>query len=479
MPIDADIARLMALVERTMREQVNAGVRAGRTVPDVQRDMRAALAALEVPRRLRGLLNDAVDVAVQQATKDMAAAFVVGRTPLDRAPLAALASVALDGYTRAETDAERAVIAEVQRAVSDRVPVAELANRIAAVARRLERYAETLAVTAVRAINGAAYMQMAEMAGVQQFTYAGPSPERTFCARLMEQARAGRTWTRAEIQAMDNGQGLPVESNCGGYRCKHRWRVAVRKNIAAGASKAGNPTPGLSPAFAAGPPAIIVKPAGTPITAVAFKLERGRHATPAREAIGIIGSVHGAENLPRVPVEPLDTPRYQGLYHPSWGGSTRPQRIQISITGNEQLSTMVHETGHLIDDSAIGAPGKFASGRDPLMRAWREAVDASRAVRELERIARRGYYLRRGPDGAERRVYEDAEYLLQRAELWARSYTQYIAGRSGHAGLQRLVEQIRSTRPSPYWQWDADDFAPIAHAIDSLFIAMGWLKLGR
>lgn len=59
--------------------------------------------------------------------------------------------------------------------------------------------------------------------GGKIFTYAGPPAERYFCRRLLALAEAGRTWTKQEIEAMDNGQDLPVLLYGGGYNCRHEW----------------------------------------------------------------------------------------------------------------------------------------------------------------------------------------------------------------------------------------------------------------
>lgn len=66
-----------------------------------------------------------------------------------------------------------------------------------------------------------------------RYAYYGPDDKlnRPFCKRLLEQQQAtdggqGRTWTRAEIEAMDNGQLPNPFLTGGGYRCRHQWIVA-------------------------------------------------------------------------------------------------------------------------------------------------------------------------------------------------------------------------------------------------------------
>lgn len=60
-----------------------------------------------------------------------------------------------------------------------------------------------------------------------RFAYVGPGSGdpviRRFCKHLMQEAEQGRTWTRAEIDVMDNGQLPNVAVTCGGYECRHEW----------------------------------------------------------------------------------------------------------------------------------------------------------------------------------------------------------------------------------------------------------------
>lgn len=62
-----------------------------------------------------------------------------------------------------------------------------------------------------------------------EYTYHGPLDKltRPFCNRLEAQARSGRTWNKAQIDAMDNEQIPDVFTTCGGYNCRHQWVVAL------------------------------------------------------------------------------------------------------------------------------------------------------------------------------------------------------------------------------------------------------------
>jgi len=70
----------------------------------------------------------------------------------------------------------------------------------------------------------------AERYGLDDFLPTGPLDQNTrkFCRRLL---MSGRTYTRAEIDAMSNGQTRDVYTTFGGYNCRHKW-VAVNAELA-------------------------------------------------------------------------------------------------------------------------------------------------------------------------------------------------------------------------------------------------------
>ncbi|MCZ7556817.1 MAG: hypothetical protein M5R41_10500 [Bacteroidia bacterium] len=120
----------------------------------------------------------------------------------------------------------------VQRALQH---VIDTGGEITDVTRRLQRLrvvghrARTLANTALAQYDNAANVLLARQGGITRYKYHGPPAEREFCQALLS---TGRFYTLAEINAMDNGQGLPVWSSCGGYNCRHQWLpVPVRDEV--------------------------------------------------------------------------------------------------------------------------------------------------------------------------------------------------------------------------------------------------------
>lgn len=93
------------------------------------------------------------------------------------------------------------------------------------------RHADTLAETAMSQLHRTMDARLAEQAGVKRFVYYGPDDKvtRRFCARLLDQAEAGKTWTRQQIARLDNGQtgkGTAYTAG-GGWNCRHVWIAAV------------------------------------------------------------------------------------------------------------------------------------------------------------------------------------------------------------------------------------------------------------
>lgn len=185
----------------------------------------------------------------------------------------------------------------------------------------------------------------------------------------------------------------------------------------------------------------------------------------------IIDSVHGDGNLPVIPILRIPASnRNLGTYY----ASNKP-KIEIRSDNKHKHLTYVHEIGHFLDHKGI--PSRhMSSTHDPLFDEWKKAVASSRAVNSLLDLVDGPDYVANYPIP---KSYV-ANYLLTTEELWARSYAQYIATRSGDTVLISQVKKIMDAEkrsPIPLMkQWDEDDFESIADAIDKMFIQLGWIK---
>lgn len=195
-----------------------------------------------------------------------------------------------------------------------------------------------------------------------------------------------------------------------------------------------------------------------------------------REAVGVIARVHGDGDLPAIPLrigrlspsrrgEPIR--RGQMTLSPI---SSEPIAISIEVTGGHRVFAALHEVGHLLDLSGSDPAGRFASAADPELADWRLAVARSRAVADF--IA-----LRAASSSAVDQAHVDR--LLDRVELWARSYAQYVVNRSGSAVLRASLEAFRTRVPGHVYypqQWEDDDFGAIDSAVEALVRRLGWRR---
>jgi hypothetical protein len=74
--------------------------------------------------------------------------------------------------------------------------------------RGMFRHANTLARTATTQLQRQVQAGLDEKMGIERWSYEGPKDDviRPFCERLVIQSRSGRTWTRKQIDAMDNSK---------------------------------------------------------------------------------------------------------------------------------------------------------------------------------------------------------------------------------------------------------------------------------
>jgi hypothetical protein len=113
----------------------------------------------------------------------------------------------------------------VRRLIDDEVrakrPVAQLQRDIEDTVAGIFARASSAADTAVMSGARKARIELAEGGDSPMgYVYAGPRDKknRPFCRTHYDQV-----WTREAMRRLDNGHGLPVETSCGGYLCRHMW----------------------------------------------------------------------------------------------------------------------------------------------------------------------------------------------------------------------------------------------------------------
>lgn len=195
----------------------------------------------------------------------------------------------------------------------------------------------------------------------------------------------------------------------------------------------------------------------------------------AKTTLAAIDSVHGDGQLHPIPIQWGKSKKNNGEYHSR--GRT-PVKIRLSKLGDTPELTLAHEIGHFIDQQGIGsgAWGTSDSKLSALFSDWQRAVQASAAHAEWNRLLAGPSRLQVG-QATVKLDKKWLRYILSDKELFARSYAQWIATRSGDSVLLR---QLASRQPAAsvlhYDHWSDADFRPIAEAMAELFNRLGWLN---
>ena len=187
-----------------------------------------------------------------------------------------------------------------------------------------------------------------------------------------------------------------------------------------------------------------------------------------RETLRCIDRIHGATGLPPLAVVWMweDSPR--GRYRPATDGQRA--RIEISERGTTPGLTFVHEIGHCLDHF-MGNFVRYASAA---------AISPAAQVIAVARRSEAHAQLRRESEDAGKPAFirrNIIAYLMSDEELWARTYSQYIALRSEN--LEMAAEMARLGRQSDHERftlWADQDFEPISEAMDSCLQSMGWRR---
>lgn len=198
-----------------------------------------------------------------------------------------------------------------------------------------------------------------------------------------------------------------------------------------------------------------------------LRLPWGRYGRQFRPLVAAFAGVHRVAPHDPVPIHVVKDRVYSGrlFIH---GGTGEAESIAISRYRNDQMEvSFAHELGHLVEKVLM--PGANRGQRtwafDSLMAPWLDRVRDSPTYGDLVRR-------RDGGTVGERAV---AQKLLPEAELWARSYAQYMALRCGNEVLAGQIPLFCGP-PYPYpLQWRREEFEPIGLEIDLIFSKIGWV----
>ncbi|WP_152486474.1 VG15 protein [Nocardiopsis lucentensis] len=220
------------------------------------------------------------------------------------------------------------------------------------------------------------------------------------------------------------------------------------------------------------------------------------HAQILDTVVGIIADLHALPDpIPPIPLVNEDRPNRHGAYIRFEDGT--PYQFRISANSPTPHLTTAHELGHVLDHLVLGTNPRLDASTtevEGILREWRGTVMSTALYRLLDSLdpAERGAIIGQvvSLDGTSRMVRatsDEISYLLSPAELFARSYAQWVTLRSGDDTLieeleyvqdltiGREGEQVAGYAQIPQ-QWDDEDFEPLEGVFDRLFDRMGLLE---
>lgn len=202
-------------------------------------------------------------------------------------------------------------------------------------------------------------------------------------------------------------------------------------------------------------------------SADAFQAEKDLIAV-AQLAENAMVSVHGRGNLPSIPIVKNNRIKADGEFR-YLVPSGQVTGIHINMKHNNPEISILHEYGHYIDMKAFSKIGaEFATSlNNPMLNGLFDALNKSKCVTALRREVSRA--------SVSKEISEYLKYLLKPKELFARSYSQYIATKSGNP---TLLTQLNNERASSLFKmlWDDDDFIEIMREFDIIMMGLKWTK---
>jgi hypothetical protein len=148
-------------------------------------------------------------------------------SPADRAAVQQIFSDSAQEYARIGKAIDDKVVKALTRSLQMNLDSRQMEQLVGRAVKGTAGSAASITHTALGAFDRVDTFRQAAEAEVDRFRYAGPPAQRAFCVGMLQQAAAGRTYTREQINELSNGQGLSVLYYCGGWRCHHTWEAVV------------------------------------------------------------------------------------------------------------------------------------------------------------------------------------------------------------------------------------------------------------
>lgn len=217
-------------------------------------------------------------------------------------------------------------------------------------------------------------------------------------------------------------------------------------------------------------------PQGAPMSGainLAKNLSGASGAGPAvQEALAAIDQVHGVPQMATVKAAGMSGTNLLGEYRYD-ATSGKPIGIKVSKDSDVPSLTAAHELGHYLDHQDLGSKGDYSSNSLDTLQGWRQAAYSSPTVTNIRNRAHETYTGINGQEYTKTNPY--MAYLSSEREVFARSYSQYIATRSGNPALLADLRRVQNgdSGLSRNTQWSDEEFTPIGKAFDDLFAVLG------
>jgi hypothetical protein len=198
--------------------------------------------------------------------------------------------------------------------------------------------------------------------------------------------------------------------------------------------------------------------------AIEVKVSDSALREEVNRALRAVDLVHDDGLLPKIPLQSNSSLKATlACYHFK---GFRPIDIEINPRARGTAFNVLEEIAHFLDHQALGTDGAgFASVDHPELERWRTATSKSAPVKALLKTAKNA-------KGFLRKRLQEACTVR---EIFARSYSQYIASKGGDPVLFEALNAERKSLLGDILHWSDAEFEPILKAFDQLFAEMNWI----
>jgi hypothetical protein len=188
-----------------------------------------------------------------------------------------------------------------------------------------------------------------------------------------------------------------------------------------------------------------------------------------RHVVETVDHLHRFARLPQIPLVLTKCRRENGAYKYRMRPS-QPLSIAVSHHAAFPSLTLLHEIGHFLDHLTLNrARCGFASEFDPVFEPLRAYWAQSALVQRMNAVARNSR--------ASSQVRATVRYQLAIRELWARTYLQWVIGRSEDLMLRACFQsdacRLRMNHSPTDYYWEDEELNDIIPLVDQLFREVG------